>query len=221
MIPFAPPPGFTTSSPCSTHPPQKDRKTAAASFRAAVRRNAQLRQAAEVVGHIPSPGESIHTLMTGRYDLMLALSLLIRSRPDICEELTVATLAFSMRNVSEIAGLVDDGKVQSVNLLASHYFENSNPSIWESAREELVAARKQRLASARCHAKISLLRFSDGTRLVFEGSANLRTNHNWEQLTIINDGSLYDWHREWITAKMVEYDRKAQKIAPKRDDGTG
>jgi hypothetical protein len=34
--------------------------------------------------------------------------------------------------------------------------------------------------------------------LVFEGSANLRTNKNREQLTVFRDRSLHDWHAAWI-----------------------
>ena len=31
-----------------------------------------------------------------------------------------------------------------------------------------------------------------------KGSANLRTNSNREQLTVIRDRSLHDWHAVWI-----------------------
>jgi hypothetical protein len=34
--------------------------------------------------------------------------------------------------------------------------------------------------------------------LVFEGSANLRTNKNREQLAVIRDRRLHDWHAGWI-----------------------
>jgi hypothetical protein len=33
---------------------------------------------------------------------------------------------------------------------------------------------------------------------VFEGSANLRTNKNREQLTAFRDRELHDWHAAWI-----------------------
>ena len=40
--------------------------------------------------------------------------------------------------------------------------------------------------------------------IVFEGSANLRTNRNREQLTAIRDRQLHDWHAGWID-DMVEH----------------
>ena len=38
--------------------------------------------------------------------------------------------------------------------------------------------------------------FLDG--LVFEGSANLRANRNREQLAVIRDRPLHDFHAAWI-----------------------
>jgi len=45
-----------------------------------------------------------------------------------------------------------------------------------------------------------------GLRLVFEGSANLRTNKNVEQVTAINDPGLHDWHAAWIDQKVREHE---------------
>jgi hypothetical protein len=53
---------------------------------------------------------------------------------------------------------------------------------------------------------VSTLAFADGLRLVFEGSANLRTNKNIEQMTTINDADLHDWHAAWIDAKVREHE---------------
>ena len=37
-----------------------------------------------------------------------------------------------------------------------------------------------------------------GSKLVLEGSANLRTNRNRERLAITADGGLHGWHSAWI-----------------------
>jgi hypothetical protein len=37
-----------------------------------------------------------------------------------------------------------------------------------------------------------------GDALVFEGSANLRTNKNREHLTAFRERALHDWHAAWI-----------------------
>jgi hypothetical protein len=41
---------------------------------------------------------------------------------------------------------------------------------------------------------------------VFEGSANLRTNKNVEQMTVINDRELHDWHAAGIDQKVRDHE---------------
>jgi hypothetical protein len=50
------------------------------------------------------------------------------------------------------------------------------------------------------------LAFADGLRLVFEGSANLRTNRNTENLCVVNDPGLHDGHAAWIDHKVREHE---------------
>jgi hypothetical protein len=82
----------------------------------------------------------------------------------------------------------------------------SNPAIYQGAVQELAEHRGQTVAPARCHTKVSCLAFADGLRLVFEGSANLRTNKNVEQMTAVNDPGLHDWHAAWIDQKVREHE---------------
>jgi hypothetical protein len=53
---------------------------------------------------------------------------------------------------------------------------------------------------------VSCLAFADGLRLVFEGSANLRTNKNVVQMTVVNDAGLHDWHSAWIDQKVRDHE---------------
>ena len=55
-----------------------------------------------------------------------------------------------------------------------------------------------RLAAARSHCKVVCFDLGPCDGLVFEGSANLRTNGNREQLTATRDRALHDWHAAWI-----------------------
>jgi hypothetical protein len=45
---------------------------------------------------------------------------------------------------------------------------------------------------------------------VFEGSANLRTNNNTEQLTIIRDRAIHDWHAEWIDERVAIHAKRKE-----------
>jgi hypothetical protein len=180
------------------------------SFKARLRRTAQLRSAADVLPHLPSEGQSVHALMTGTFDFMLLLTCVIQQRPAPCDHLRVTTLAFSRRNVQELAKLLDAGLVRHLTLLCSDFMAKSNPAIYHGAVEELATARGQAVASSRCHAKVACLAFQDGLRLAFEGSANLRTNKNVEQVTAINDAGLHDWHARWIDERVVAHAEKHQ-----------
>jgi hypothetical protein len=200
---------FTTvfpGLPAAHRPTVEDYRRRTREFRASLRRKAQLQKAAEVIPHLPGPGESLHTLLTGFFDFALVLTCVLRSRPVPCEHARVATLSFGGKNVQEIGGWLDGGYVRHLTLLCSDFMEKSCPKEYRGAVAELVEQRGQVVGSARCHAKVVTLAFADGQRLVFEGSANLRTNKNLENLCVINDPGLHDWHAAWIDQKVREHE---------------
>jgi hypothetical protein len=211
-VQFITPVSFTTAfpmPPARAEGPEAHRERVKR-FKARLRRTAQLRSAAEVLPHLPVEGESVHTLLTGTFDFMLVLTCVIQQRPSPCDHLRVTTLAFSRRNTQELAKLLDAQLVGRLSLLCSDFMAKSNRAIYEGAVEDLVKTRGQTVASSRCHAKVACLAFEDGLRLVFEGSANLRTNKNVEQVTATNDAGLHDWHASWIDAKACAYGEKHQ-----------
>ena len=55
-----------------------------------------------------------------------------------------------------------------------------------------------KVAAARSHCKVVCFDLGTHDGLVFEGSANLRTNKNREQLAAFRDRALHDWHAAWI-----------------------
>jgi hypothetical protein len=204
----AAPPGFTTGFPglpSLDRPRKEDSSRKAAEFKASLRRRAQLKRAAEVIPHLPGPGESLHTLLTGYFDFALVLTCVLRARPSPCEHARVATLSFGPKNTQEMAKWLDEGLVARLTLLCSDFMSKSCPEVYQGALAELVEQRGQVVGSVRCHAKVVTLAFTDGMRLSFEGSANLRTNRNMENLCVINDPGLHDWHAAWIDEKVREH----------------
>src|SRR5262245_20486535 len=173
---------------------------AAHTARARRRYAAMLRESADILARLPEPGESLHALMTGLYDFLTLVGHVITHRPAPCAWLRIATLAFSSRNTHELAALLDGGAVACAALLWSHIFANHNNAEYAEAVREL-GGRGVRVAAPRSHAKVTCLEFEDGAKLVFEGSANLRTNGNIEQFALFNDAELHDWHALWIDEK--------------------
>jgi hypothetical protein len=200
---------FTTAFPglpSPQRPGAEDFRQRARQFKAGLRRKAQLKKAAEVLPHLPGPGESLHTLLTGYFDFALVLTCVLRSRPAPCEYARIATLSFGPKNTQEMACWLDSGIVRRLTLLCSNFMQKACPKVYQGAVKELVEQRGQVVGSARCHAKVITLAFADGLRLTFEGSANLRTNRNMENLAVVNDPGLHDWHAVWIDQKVREHE---------------
>jgi hypothetical protein len=158
---------------------------------------AMLRESADILAHLPAPGESLHALMTGLYDFMTLVGHVITTRPAPCARLRIATLAFNSRNTAELMQLLDAGAVRHVSLLASDFFSKLNRAEWTEAVREFQA-RGLPIAAPRSHCKVICLEFADSTKLVFEGSANLRTNNNPEQFCLVNSAELHDWQAAWV-----------------------
>jgi len=200
---------FTTGSPglpAADRPQAGDPRQRVRAFRASLRRKAQLKRAAEVIPHLPAEGGSLHTLLTGYFDFALVLTCVLRSRPVPCEHARIATLSFGLKNTQEMARWLDEKLVNRLTLLCADFMAKASPKVYLGAVKELVEQRGQLVGSARCHAKVCTLRFKDGMSLVFEGSANLRTNRNLENLTVVNDPGLHDWHATWLDAKVREHE---------------
>ena len=86
----------------------------------------------------------------------------------------------------------------ALTLLVSVFFREHNKSLFDHAGTELTEYAGVRIAAARSHAKVVCWDLGPGDALVFEGSANLRANGNTEQLTVIRDRGLHDYHCRWI-----------------------
>jgi hypothetical protein len=164
--------------------------------RAASRCTAQLAEARDALAVLPGPGEAVHCPMTGRYDLMHLLVCLI-DRLGSVEAMRIATLSYNGRNLAEIVRLLDTGAVRKLTLLCSQFFAQHNTELWDETLEAF-RDRGQRAAAARSHAKVVTFAAGGRRRLTLEGSANLRSNGNREQLLLADGAGLHDWHARWI-----------------------
>lgn len=55
-----------------------------------------------------------------------------------------------------------------------------------------------KIVVTRSHAKCILIPTEAGAFYVVEGSSNLRSSDNLEQMTIFNSKEVHDWHAAWI-----------------------
>jgi hypothetical protein len=179
------------------------------------RRFACLKAAAEAVDALPGEGQTLHAVMSGFYDLMHLLIVLLDRFGSPCERMGVATLSLSRRNVQEMVALYDAGKVRRLELLTSDFFRKHDDDIFAELVSEFHA-RGQRVAAARSHAKVVTLALADGRCYVLEGSANLRTNHNLEQFALTQSTDLHGFYETWLGSMM-----NAHKIDPNHGTKAG
>lgn len=166
---------------------------------------AKLKEARQVLDVIPAEGETLHGIMTGTYDLMHMIIVLLDRLGSACTSMRIATLSLSARNVTEMAALLDAGKVMKLDLLTSDFFRRHDRTIFEELVKEF-RQRGQRVAAARSHAKVVTIALENGRRFVLEGSANLRTNKNQEQFALTQDAELHGWFDAWINDMVTNHE---------------
>jgi len=150
------------------------------------------------LARLPSVGETMHGIISGRYALYeLVPATLARISPATITDLYLATLSFSERNATDLLRLIDDGHVQKVTLIVSHYFKAQNESIYNSLVPPLLS-RGHRCLAMRTHCKITLMETSVGEKYTVESSANLQSCKNIEQFSLTSDDALHDFHRGWM-----------------------
>jgi len=152
--------------------------------------------AVALVKPLPRPGEVVHAIMGGDFacwDLVPAI-LDLAGRPT--EELFIATLGFNAQNSWHLCQLLDQGAIRRAHILASDYFAKADSSTFREAKTQLQA-RGATLASTRNHAKVIGMAFGRDAYVV-EGSANMRSCNNLEQITMTNNRTLFEFHRRWI-----------------------
>ena len=149
--------------------------------------------------------------MLGTFDLCQVIIATVNRVPS-CRHLRIATLCFSKRNAAELLGLLESRPALRLTLLVSAFFRSHNKELFEGFAADLQdLADRASIAAARSHAKVVAFDLGDGDGLVFEGSANLRTNGNREQLTAIRDAELCKWHSEWIDSLVNARGEEAEK----------
>jgi hypothetical protein len=179
-------------------------------LRLKARRAAGIAEGRQILAMLPGPGESVHTVLTARIDVATLLDLLL-AQMGRCDELAIATLGYSSRNLTTMLRWLDTGMVGKLWLVSSLFFRSHEKELWETTQEEF-RRRGQRACCCPSHAKVVTMRFATGVTMVAEGSGNLRSNGSArENLTLINDAEIHDWHQQWITALVQQHGGQASK----------
>ncbi len=169
--------------------------------RAGIRQFIKPENALVVVRRLPEEGGTTHCILRGDFVLADLLPHLLEEH--YCPHLRIATLGMSAENADLLARLHEKGKVGKITMVLSHYFEQVNKStVYFEVRTRLEGIAQ--FVVMRSHAKVICCpRARDEAGvvrdwLVLEGSANLRSSDNLEQMTIFNDQEVHNFHAEWM-----------------------
>ena len=162
----------------------------------------RLQDAVQHIGRLPAEGESYHLVTAKRYSLWHVIQATLQlASPVTIAYLAVCTLGFSKQNLDELLHEIDAGRIGKVDFLYSVYFKSNERESCERLTHEL-GQRGHRVVACLSHAKVLLMQLTDDRAFTVESSANLRSCSSIEQITMIHDRDLFDFHRAWLDELM-------------------
>lgn len=156
----------------------------------------QPENAKPILGMLPENGERLHCILRGDFVLCDLIPLIVRARGR-CPHLRIATLGLSTSNAECLRALQSEGLVGEITLVASHYFQQVDKNT-TFRRVMTILGGAAKVIITRSHAKVFLIPTERGDWFAIEGSANLRSSDNLEQIVIFNDKETHDLHRDWM-----------------------
>lgn len=149
--------------------------------------------AAILVDHLPeSEWDRTHAVVCGDFIFGDFIAQVL-DKLGPCPRLDIATLSMSAANAQMLGATLQSGRVRGMRVVLSHYFRATNPEVIKAIEEHLAPAGCE-IIIGRCHCKLALFDYPSQP-LVFESSANLRSSNCMEQVTILCDRELLDFHR--------------------------
>lgn len=157
--------------------------------------------AAIVLDDLPEEeGDRLHAIVCGDFVYLDLVTGLIQRRGEPLE-LILATLSLSLKNLETLERLLTRFPALPIRLVLSHYFQSTSKEIF-IALETMLSSKfpdRFRVTVGRSHAKLALIDYGPAAGcFVIEGSANLRSSNNIEQISIFRDRELYEMHAGWI-----------------------
>jgi hypothetical protein len=143
-------------------------------------------------------GEQIHAIVKGSFIFGDLVESLLVDKKRQCQALHISTLGMSQDNVDSLAGLLKQDYVQNLTIMVSNYFySHERQKLIPYILKNLDHGGKLDLLVTRNHTKIILMAVDD-MRLVFTGSANLRSSNNIEQFSIQESEELYQFYLDFF-----------------------
>ncbi len=155
---------------------------------------------------LPDFGTRFDVVASGAFVFGEFIEALFYAHSIVAKRLAIATLSLNEDNIAQLASLANQGYIQQLDLIISHYFyANERHSLVPLLYEFLDRNDGFQLAVAGSHAKVTMFETEGGRKVVIHGSANLRANGNIEQFTIEENPELYDFYAGILDSIIDKY----------------
>lgn len=162
-----------------------------------------------ILKELPEPGEALHLLSNGTYNLMNFI-IFLTEKFKVVDELFISTWATSTTNVNDLLKFFDNGIIKNLNVLLGDYHKFKSRAEFGMLANGLME-RKQRFCIFNNHVKLIIAR-KDADYIVVESSANLTSNPRLELHTISNNADLYTFHEQWMLQMLKSKNEKTFKL---------
>jgi hypothetical protein len=113
-------------------------------------------------------------------------------------EMYLATWTISKQNIKRLKEAIESGKLKELTLVFSSTLKPANPALYASLVGSLKEFENVKLKEINSHAKTFSV--TNGEEFItVTGSANWSENPRIENFLILNDKTLFEHHKEWMS----------------------
>lgn len=150
-------------------------------------------------------GEKIFSLIDGAFIFGDFIEAFLVENNLLAREITISTLSLSQNNIDSLHNIIAGNYVEKLNLIVSDFYWSHNKMNHKYIMEQLDIDNKFQIAVASTHTKTTLIELESGQKLLFHGSANLKSSQNIETFIIESDEELFDFNYKWHKNILDEY----------------
>ena len=146
---------------------------------------------------LPSENKYFAIKTNGTSDCGSIFSYILEEWNEI-NEMYLATWTISKQNIKRLKEAIESGRLKELTLVFSSTLKPANPALYASLVGSLKEFENVKLKEINSHAKtFSVTNGKDF--ITVTGSANWSENPRIENFLILNDKSLFEHHKEWMS----------------------
>lgn len=150
--------------------------------------------------------DSVFAIVDGKFVFGEFILAFLHHHDIKAKRMDISTLSLSYQNILGIEAFMQKGYIQNLNFLIGYYFySHERNGLVKKMYEHLDIDNNLQIAVCRNHTKQVVIETERGAKIVFHGSANLRSSDNMEQLQITFDPELHDFIKEFNDSVIEKY----------------